>query len=68
MLFSSYLFNFKSIHIAYVIKITTREIIIPIVVMIPSLKIGTTLEKQKLRKPIAVVIEVRATGLPILRI
>jgi hypothetical protein len=45
---------------------TNSEITIPIVVIKPNLEIGKTLEKQKLKKPIAVVIEVKATGFPIL--
>ena len=40
----------------------------PIVVIIPNLDIGRTLEKQKLKNPIAVVMEVKATGFPILLI
>ena len=44
------------------------EITIPIVVINPNLEMGKTLEKQKLKKPIAVVMEVKATGFPILLI
>jgi hypothetical protein len=42
-----------------------RDTIIPNVVMKPKRVIGRTSEKQKLRKPIAVVKEVRPTGTPI---
>ena len=60
------MWRFKSIQIAYVIRMTNSEITIPIVVIKPNLEMGKTFEKQKLKKPIAVVIEVKATGFPIL--
>ena len=47
---------------------TNSEITIPIVVIKPNLDMGKTLEKQKLKNPIAVVMEVKATGFPILLI